>query len=311
MSSFSGSSSSLDTMFNRSNFSMLTTAAPSMTMTPISPVMSGKQTLSEQAFSKALAISLQPKIIVILVGLPALGKSTVCKQILQYLNQGGCHSQIYNTGDVRRIEHKKTNSFDSSDYFDPTNAQAAAQRDHFALMALDNLLLDLRLNRISCGFLDATNTTRGRRELLFNIIESSLTKVDKVILFDVQIDSQRLVNYNINGKAFNSDYKDKEYSYSISDFKKRTEHYHRAYQPITAEELAGYGGLLSEYFLLKNAGDEYKMVDMNTVAGQEEKSEDPATRLMKDFVCNYKQEHGKEYLDAVDSFYGQIEEEGN
>ncbi|CAH2350898.1 6-phosphofructo-2-kinase 2 [[Candida] railenensis] len=322
--SSSSSNSSLDYMFGHkmtsNNCSMISTAATSVAMTPTGSFESHKintnyATGDGSYFVKSVSISLQPKTIVILIGLPASGKSTICKQLASYLNGNGSFCKIYNTGDVRRQEHEKSSSFDNSDYFDPANISGKCQRDHFALMALDTMLQDLKSNKISCGFLDATNTTLERRRLLMSVIQNtSLVKIDNVVLFDVQVDDPSIINYNINGKAYNPDYRDKDYEYSIRDFKRRADNYHKAYVPINQEELEQYSGLLGEYISIKNAGEGYKFVDFkdksrttidakNINSGMDS-NPSSTMELIEDFVKHYKEKQGKQYLEAVQSFYG-------
>ena len=78
-----------------------------------------------------------------MVGLPARGKSYICKKLSKYLIWCGFNSKIFNVGNKRRKEAKDKdmalkppsegasssgNTHDSS-FFDSSNAEAAALRE--------------------------------------------------------------------------------------------------------------------------------------------------------------------------------------
>ena len=68
--------------------------------------------------------SAQPKekLILLLVGLPASGKSTICKQFQEFINENSeYNAQIYNAGDVRR--RRSASEFNDAQFFDPNNEQ--------------------------------------------------------------------------------------------------------------------------------------------------------------------------------------------
>ena len=57
-----------------------------------------------------------------LVGLPASGKSTICKQFQEFINENSeYNAQIYNAGDVRR--RRSASEFNDAQFFDPNNEQ--------------------------------------------------------------------------------------------------------------------------------------------------------------------------------------------
>ena len=154
------------------NFS--TTASTSVASTPLSSSAPGKDfaRVDQLELHRSLCVALEPKTVVIMVGLPASGKSTVTKQVVDTLRLQGIFSDVYNSGNLRREEYPQQDrqNFNSSAYFDPGNCQGSQERENFALQSLSCLLEDLRSNHISCGFLDATNSTVHRRELLVDVI---------------------------------------------------------------------------------------------------------------------------------------------
>lgn len=319
--------------------STISTEASSVSVSPTesynSTVLKGSTQNSGKPvpnFVESLSISLQSKTLVILVGLPATGKSTICKQLVSFINERGCFGKIYNSGKVRRLVNQA--EFDDSNYFDPNNVQGKTQRDLFAVLSLDTILNDLKNNKITCGFLDATNTTLDRRQLVMERISQfeaeNYFKVDNVVIFDVQANDPDIINFNIHGKAFNSDYKDKDYDFAINDFKRRTEHYYTAYNKVTQEELELYNGRVKAYVMVKNAGELYEIKNFSAINSGKKygvyhdndnesdndssihlsslefagSNSDPTIEIIEQFVRTYKENEGQQYIEALACYYG-------
>lgn len=241
------------------------------------------------------------KTIVILVGLPASGKSTISKQLCGFLELKNYKAKIYNAGDIRR--KFKHNSFNSSDFFDPKNLKAKYEREIFATTSLSTLLHDLDKGCTNVGFLDATNTTLERRNKIIQYIKDSLVRVDNVIIMDIQCTDENLFNFNISGKAFNADYVGKDYNKSVQDFKERSKHYIKIYDQIGADELASYNDVATCYVKIVNGGKEYKFTNICNSDGSDSRSDSEILAILNDFVKNYPEREGKRYFEAVDAFY--------
>lgn len=229
------------------------------------------------------------KTIVMLVGLPASGKSTISKQLAQYLEANHLRARIYNAGNIRRSQH----TFSNAEFFNPNNAEAREQREAFASITMHNLLADLHDNKINVGFLDATNTNHERRVRMMRMIQDSGVHVDNVVVLDVQCTDERLIDFNINGKAFNPDYEGKDRHASIRDFKQRAAHYYRVYEPITPAELQKLSTRVCLYAKITNG----KHTQLTTL----HKAND-TTRLISDFLINYYDVQGKRYYEAVEAY---------
>jgi hypothetical protein len=120
------------------------------------------------------------KLIIVMVGLPARGKSYVTKKICRYMNWLQYDTKIFNVGDRRRkvagLSH--SNSIPGSlavpgsanhpaDFFDPDNVQAGNLREQVAMETLDELLRYLLAENGSVAIFDATNSTIQRRHQIF------------------------------------------------------------------------------------------------------------------------------------------------
>ena len=106
--------------------------------------------------------SIQDRVCLAMVGLPARGKSYISKAIIRYLNFIGCPAKLFNAGNKRRTEGLA--GTDAS-FFDASNASAKEKREEMAMETLDELLAWLHgaTTGCGCGIFDATNTTRARR----------------------------------------------------------------------------------------------------------------------------------------------------
>lgn len=194
---------------------------------------------------------IEGKNIIIVVGLPACGKSTISNMLTEYLNAYTTYKcKIFNCGRVRR----KTSEFHNHEFFDPNNEIFKLKREMIAMVTLNNLINELNDGTINVGILDATNTTIERRNNVVNLIHQRLGEdLDNLIILDIQCNNAKLVEYNIVSKTTNDDYKNQDFDKSIQDFSMRLENYRRAYQPITQQELEMYKEL-SSYIVVENGG---------------------------------------------------------
>ena len=102
------------------------------------------------------------RLVIVLVGLPARGKSFISRKLLHYVNWTGVRCKAFNVGKYRRQAYaevqasmnagaaadaddtKKTDSSSAgacdADFFSAENAQAAALRERVAQIALDDML---------------------------------------------------------------------------------------------------------------------------------------------------------------------------
>ena len=118
------------------------------------------------------------KIVCVMVGLPARGKSYIAKRLAQYIQFFyGAPTRVFNVGDYRRLD--AGGSVQSADFFDHKNREAMQQRHKASEAALADLtdwmgqVAPHRLDPSSDLYLsgdfgcvaifDATNSTRERR----------------------------------------------------------------------------------------------------------------------------------------------------
>lgn len=238
-------------------------------------------------------IPAQETVAVIMVGLPACGKSTMCRQLCAHItNLLDKVSKIYNAGDIRRRATKSR----SESYFDPGNSRARRDRERYADTAVAEAIHDLNSGKAHVAFVDATNTTAARRDRLVSAVRDRARPGTCIIMMEVQCDDARLLRFNISGKAHNRDYCETRYSDAIQDFSARVEHYKAAYEPVTPREIASYP--LSAYVVAQNGGMhfDFTVCDASTLASS-------VYHMIRKFASDYMRRDGQRYLEAVDAFY--------
>ncbi len=102
----------------------------------------------------------EDKLIIAMVGLPAMGKSTVAQKLKENLEKAAIRVAIFNNGEVRRRLFPKNTSH--AEFYDPKNAANAALRDDIALINIYGAK-DFLNQGGEVAILDATNVGRTRR----------------------------------------------------------------------------------------------------------------------------------------------------
>ncbi|KAH8862419.1 6-phosphofructo-2-kinase/fructose-2,6-bisphosphatase [Schistosoma japonicum] len=167
------------------------------------------------------------KTVVVLVGLPARGKSYISTKLSRYLNWVGINTRVFNVGAYRRLQMK---DYNDHSYFSNENNEAVALRQKIASEALDDLISWLTSEVGEIAVFDATNTTRERR---LWIMERCKAHNLQVIFVESICKDKKLIQENVLEVKVNSpDYKSMDKEEALKDFLKRIEHYERRYESI-------------------------------------------------------------------------------
>ena len=95
------------------------------------------------------------KLLLVMVGLPARGKSFLAHRLTNYLSWYGLRTRVFNVGAYRRAVGGK----EDAEFFDAANKDASATREHLAWTVFSELLQWLTSGKGDVGIFDATNTT--------------------------------------------------------------------------------------------------------------------------------------------------------
>ncbi|KAK4531577.1 hypothetical protein CCYA_CCYA08G2434 [Cyanidiococcus yangmingshanensis] len=176
------------------------------------------------------------KLVIVMAGLPARGKSHIAQQVARYLNWLGHRAAIFNVGVMRR-RLMKSSDCDAS-FFSPENEQGMRLRWEFARQTLNEMNQWLFDENGQVGIYDATNSTKTRRRFVREYLENLGIRV---LFLESIVNDERIVEQNILATKLNSpDYRDRDAEYAVRDFKNRLRNYERANEAITEDEGCSY-----------------------------------------------------------------------
>ena len=95
------------------------------------------------------------KLYIVLMGLPARGKSTLAMRLRDAFQKNSISSRIFNNGNLRRI-YRPLDETASSEFYSPKNSAAVELREGFARMNMERAKTYLRNNGM-VAILDSTN----------------------------------------------------------------------------------------------------------------------------------------------------------
>ncbi|EGG17643.1 Fructose-6-phosphate-2-kinase/fructose-2 [Cavenderia fasciculata] len=190
------------------------------------------------------------KIVLVMVGLPARGKTYVARKICRMLNWMLVPAKVFNVGEYRRL---RIGAGQPHDFFDPSNPEGIKARLHMAVAALDDMISWLH-NGGRVGIYDATNSTKERRQLVL----SRCTREKMNVLFVESIcNDQDVIEANIKEtKLLSPDYQGADSAKAVQDFRERIKHYNKVYETVEGNDL--------QYIKLFDVG---KKIEVNNITG--------------------------------------------
>ncbi|KAF4077879.1 hypothetical protein AMELA_G00192970 [Ameiurus melas] len=164
---------------------------------------------------------------IVMVGLPARGKTYISKKLTRYLNWIGVPTKVFNVGQYRR---EAVQSYKSFEFFRPDNEEAMKIRKACALAALNDVGAYFSLEQGQVGVFDATNTTRERREVILSFAKENGYKV---FFVESVCDDPEIIAENIKQVKLSSpDYVGCDKEEAVKDFLQRIECYQITYVPL-------------------------------------------------------------------------------
>ncbi|KAM9758945.1 6-phosphofructo-2-kinase/fructose-2,6-bisphosphatase 2 isoform 2-T2 [Menidia menidia] len=169
--------------------------------------------------------------VIVMIGLPARGKTYMSKKLTRYLNWIGVPTKVFNLGVYRREAVK---SYKSYDFFRHDNEEAMKIRKQCALVALEDVKAYLTGEGGQIAVFDATNTTRERRDLIQDFVKENAFKV---FFVESVCDDPDVIAANIlEVKVSSPDYPERHRERVMDDFLKRIECYKVTYQPLDPDD---------------------------------------------------------------------------
>ncbi|KAH3898677.1 uncharacterized protein SCODWIG_03742 [Saccharomycodes ludwigii] len=262
------------------------------------------------------------KYIIILVGLPASGKSTISKNLIDFLSN--CTPKklkcgVFNAGQFRRMDTyakfktmMKITDNSQDDIFNPKNAY---KKDIYAKRTLTKMFESFVNDDLDIAIFDATNSTIHRRQFILKEVNDFVLNYSTPMMFNVkpiflQVDCTLTLNikFNMHNKTFNSDYFDKPYEHALLDFSRRFKFYSDQFEKLTNEEFIGnmyhfynpkncfYFKMVNGYVVNTITTEQINQVDISQI--------DPVIKLIYEFLIQYhNSEQDKSYRKQVDEFF--------
>jgi broad specificity phosphatase PhoE/predicted kinase len=170
------------------------------------------------------------KYVLVLVGLPARGKSYTSRRLARYLRWQGYATRVFNVGEKRRIA---LGGKQPASFFDPRNPEGREALQAIAAASLEDLVAWLD-GEGRIAILDATNSTRARRAW---VKERCVEKGFEVFFIELVNDDPDVIEANVRAtKVTSPDYAGMDPERAVADFRQRIAHYASTYEPVGDDE---------------------------------------------------------------------------
>lgn len=168
------------------------------------------------------------RICVVMVGLPARGKSLIAQKIVRYLSWLSIKAKCFNVGSYRR-NLAGDRPVDAS-FFDPKNKDGLEVRQEAVNSAIRDMMSWFMDENGVVGIFDATNSTRQRREQILRLCREN--GIEPMFL-ESWCDDQELILQNIaDVKTTSPDYTNRNSELATDDFLKRIAFYEQGYETM-------------------------------------------------------------------------------
>lgn len=167
------------------------------------------------------------KVCLVMVGLPARGKSTIAARLKENLKQNRIATAVFNNGDLRRSMIPGNTSF--AKFYDPTNEEGTALRERIARINITNAKEYLD-DGGDVAILDATHVSGKRRELVREMFAGY-----PVLFIECISTDQEILEASIAKKATMPEFEHLDFEEAKSSFKERIDYYKHIYTPFSSE----------------------------------------------------------------------------
>ncbi|KAK6453772.1 6-phosphofructo-2-kinase-domain-containing protein [Scheffersomyces xylosifermentans] len=168
------------------------------------------------------------RVCVVMVGLPARGKSLIAQKIVRYLSWLSIKSKCFNVGNYRR--EIASDVVVNAEFFDPRNEEGLKTRKEAVNRAITDMMNWFSEENGVVGILDATNSTKARRDRILKLCREN--SIEPMFL-ESYCDDQDLILQNIiDVKTTSPDYIDTSNEFATDDFLKRISYYEEIYETM-------------------------------------------------------------------------------
>lgn len=165
---------------------------------------------------------------IVMVGLPARGKSIIATRLKEYLAKDGIKARIFNNGAVRRKLTGKDTS--GPEFYDPGNSDGVALREKIALINIERARNYLD-TKGQVAILDATNVSPKRREKI-----SRLLTGHPLLFVECINNDEEILEASILRKTAAPEFDHLKMEAAIKGFRQRIHYYDSIYVPLNGNE---------------------------------------------------------------------------
>ena len=191
----------------------------------------------QSPLSHSSYLSSRDCILLILVGLPARGKSYVANKLSLFLNWRGVQTRVFNVGSLRRTASPNSGG---ASFFDAHNTAAANKREELAIEVLQSALGWLANDDgHAVAILDATNSTRARRAHLLRVVSEHPAwagggvPLPSCVFIELTCDDPAVLSRNEEQKVLNSpDFVGMPFEVGLADLRARIARYKEVYETM-------------------------------------------------------------------------------
>lgn len=169
-----------------------------------------------------------PKLYIVLVGLPARGKSFISARLQEGLSADGMKIKVFNNGDLRRKNLGAESAL--PEFYHPDNADGRSQREELAMRSM-HAAREFLENGGEIAVMDATNGSTARRKSL----EQCLTGAPILYIECINNDPE-LLEASIQRKARLPEFSRLSNAEAVASFKQRIAYYETIYTPLRDEQ---------------------------------------------------------------------------
>lgn len=168
------------------------------------------------------------KLYIVLMGLPARGKSTLGVRLRDAFRKDHIHTRIFNNGNLRRI-YQPIDETSYAEFYSPKNPAAVKLRQKFAVMNMEKAKAYLQ-NSGQVAILDATNASRHRRKMIEEHLDDH-----PIFFIECVNDDEDLLPLSILEKTKLPEFAHLDSKKAEAEFLKRIQYYKMIYEPLKAE----------------------------------------------------------------------------
>lgn len=181
-----------------------------------------------QTLLSIMPITKNDKLYIVMVGLPARGKTTIATKLKENLMNDSVKTRIFNNGELRRKMIHENTAY--AGFFDPDNKEGVALRERIGLINIERARRYLN-GQGNVAILDATHANVKRRKLIRVLLPDH-----PIFFIECVNDDEEILEATILRKIDLPEFGHLTQEEAIGSFKQRISYYQSIYAPLGNNE---------------------------------------------------------------------------